>query len=108
MANLGTAYVFQPTPLMRGATAWIASALEGLSFQPTPRPSDPLRPGLLRRVSTHAPPARGDRWGTPRAPSSSGFNPRPSGAGRRHLARVAPRRLLVSTHAPPARGDASM
>ncbi len=127
--------LFQPTPLMRGATRANLLTLHVLAVSthaPHAR-GETLRVGTASArasvVSTHAPHARGDACESSDPPRTCGFNPRPSCEGRLSydsnaenrpwfqptpLMRGATRRrrrhdraVLVSTHAPHARGDAS-
>ena len=88
--TLGTSALtcmFQPSPLVRGAT------------QQQPELS------TLVRVSTHAPHARGDRLHRLLPTTRVGFNPRPSCEGRHPTCKAQILTDDVSTHAPHARGD---
>ena len=102
---------FQSTPLLRGATARSFSFLRYSLFQSTPL----LRGATIykihhvpdRRVSIHAPLARGDLLALISLVGFSSFNPRPSCEGRRIAGMVREMRK-VSIHAPLARGDVAL
>ena len=79
-------FAFQFTPLSRGATQCIGCRID------------------KRRVSIHAPLARGDRDGKESKALRACFNSRPSREGRRP-SEAASSRFAVSIHAPLARGD---
>ena len=80
-------FVFQSTPLMRGATASHSSTLiTSLRFNPRPscegRRQTLLHVQMRGRVSIHAPHARGDASRNPFPARPTSFNPRPSCEGR--------------------------
>ena len=100
---------FQSTPLMRGATLAILLLGARLMFQSTPlmrgATSHYIHNRSHKRVSIHAPHARGDIITPINVAMTIGFNPRPSCEGRHLLEGAGVRRELVSIHAPHARGD---
>ena len=85
---------FQSTPLLRGATQGSGGMGGPNMFQSTPllRGATMVAPRHLsgRRVSIHAPLARGDFVTIPSGMSAKSFNPRPSCEGRQRLLRRSP------------------
>ena len=99
---------FQSTPLMRGATRRAAQGARQSRFQSTPlMRGATVRgycPGDERRVSIHAPHARGDGRRGPRTAGRDVSIHAPHARGDDEGA-VGHRPVQVSIHAPHARGD---